>query len=187
MITLLDLDGVCADFYSGAARLAGVPSIATAENRRKGPSIRCSYDLGKTLGAGIWGNIRIEGARFWSNLEPLPWLDELVDIVEGRSEEVYVCSSPGGQLAGGSVPGKMEWCRKHLPGIPQRNLIFTGHKHLLAAPDRLLIDDSDDMLDRFDEAGGLTWCMPQPWNESFSDTVFPVTALLREFLDGDMR
>lgn len=184
MITFLDLDGVCADFHAGASRLAGVPIITTPEHRALGEANACTYRLEDRMGNDIWQRIERAGVDFWAELEPTPWLGAMFEMVREVSEEVLVLSSPG-HLAAAAVPGKVAWCRKHLPAIPVRNLIFTGHKHLLAGIDtRLLIDDADDMLDRFDEYGGLTWCLPQPWNERRAETIHPVPDLLRTYLHG---
>tara|TARA_B100000700_G_C14367978_1_gene544625 strand:+ start:90 stop:317 length:228 start_codon:yes stop_codon:yes gene_type:complete len=39
-----------------------------------------------------------------------------------------------------------------------------SHKHLLAKPDVVLIDDSDEKCRKFIEAGGHAILLPQPWN-----------------------
>jgi hypothetical protein len=181
MITYLDLDGVCADFHASASRLAGVPTITTPAHRALGESNACTYRLEDRMGDDIWQRIEHAGESFWSGLEPTPWLDAMFELVAQASDEVFVLSSPG-HLAASAVPGKVAWCRKYLPHIPVRNLIFTGHKHFLAHGDRLLIDDADDMVERFAAHGGLTWRLPQPWNEGRADTIHPVPDLLRAHL-----
>lgn len=181
MLTFLDLDGVCADFHAGASRLAGVPPITSADHRAIGERNSTTYRLEDRMGNDIWQRIERAGSAFWSELEPTPWLDAMFELVDEASDDVFVLSSPG-HLAASAVPGKVAWCRKYLPRIPVRNLIFTGHKHLMADPDRLLIDDSDDMLDAFALMGGQTWCVPQPWNKRRAETIHPVPDLLRAFL-----
>lgn len=183
MITFLDLDGVCADFHAAASRLAGVAPITTAAHRAMGEANTCTYRLEDRMGDDIWQRIELAGADFWADLEPTPWLGELFDQVREVSEDVFILSSPG-HLAASAVPGKVAWCQRHLPRIPVRNLIFTSHKHLLADIHRLLIDDADDMADRFEEYGGMVWMVPQPWNVRRAQTVQPVPDLLRRYLHG---
>jgi 5'(3')-deoxyribonucleotidase len=178
----LDLDGVCADFHGGASRLAGVPSITTPAHRLAA-DMQTTYQMEDALGKDIWVRIRDVGAPFWEQLDPTPWLNDMMRLfTPGIS--IYVCSSPGGSIASGSVPGKIAWCKRYLPSIPQRNLIFTGHKHLLAQPDRLLIDDSDEMVDAWRAAGGNAFQVPHPWNRRWHETHHDVATLLDDHLAG---
>ena len=45
-----------------------------------------------------------------------------------------------------------------------RRYALTPQKHLLAGPNRILIDDNDRNIEAFRAAGGIGILFPQPWN-----------------------
>lgn len=181
MITFLDLDGTCADFHASASRLAGISPITSMADRAMGERIQCSYHLETFMGMDIWQKIEAAGVDFWAELAPTPWLNDMVEVISRASDELYVLTTPM-HIAAAAVPGKIEWCRKYLPRVPGKNIIFTGQKQLLAGPGRLLVDDADDVVEQFRLSGGQAFCVPQPWNRRRADTVQEVPTLLRAFL-----
>ncbi len=183
MIALLDLDGVSADFHGAAMRLMGDAVVTTPQHRALGKDFRISYDLHSQ----IWKNIEAAGAPFWANLEPTPWLPDLLEVIGERFNELFIVTSPGVSTAVGVVDGKLQWCKKYIPQVHPRNIIFTGQKHLLAdrAGYKVLIDDSEDIINKYRSNGGRAFMVPQPWNRDFALTPEDVPELLKRFLDQD--
>jgi 5'(3')-deoxyribonucleotidase len=163
----LDMDGVIADFDAGwRRRLGAVAGMQPFIDR---------YDRlyeGRKRPWRFWEQLSMTDFQFWSQLEDrefwagLPWT--------GDGREIYsaLCDLFGESniwLLTAPIPdpecyaGKFEWVRRHLPNMKDR-LITTGHKRLLARPDRLLVDDSDDHTVQWSIAGGRAVRIPRPWN-----------------------
>jgi 5'(3')-deoxyribonucleotidase len=155
---LLDMDGVCADFVGAACKLHGKP---TSE-------VDC-WDFFEKWGIdedAFWEPINNAGRDFWANLEPYPWLDELVASVSMMDPSFYICTKPSMQAS--CLAGKLDWIHKHF-GRKFRRYIFTPNKTPLASEGRLLIDDSDTNCEAFEQAGGWSILVPQPWNKNAVD------------------
>ena len=82
---------------------------------------------------------------------------------------VYFLSHPSEQPFCAS--GKLHWLGKHFPdAMAGQHYVLTAHKHFLAGPGRLLVDDGERHCDRFcqDESGrptgGAAVLFPQRWN-----------------------
>jgi len=146
---LLDLDDVLADFMGAALRCHGWTWEEFEEVRKPGTwdmtgPMRLSHEA-------FWEPIRTEGEDFWANLDPLPWFDAVIKLVESVCKEWYIVSSPPNYL--GARSGKEKWLRKAFGNDFDRYLL-TPHKHLLANPQTVLIDDKEDNLFRFITSGG---------------------------------
>ena len=81
-----------------------------------------------------------------------------------------------------SPTGKWAWIRDNLPIYLKRTIITQAPKHLLARPDTLLIDDKDENVDGFREAGGKALLIPRPWNRAHLQADRTVE-VVKEFLE----
>lgn len=159
MHVYVDLDGVLADFFGGVCDLLEMQ-----------PPPAKSFDglaaaFGLTDGE-LWNRIDCAGSRFWSELRPFGWNEELLGIARDiAADGVYVASSPSWH--GSSAAGKMAWMQTHLgQGEPFRDFMIGTHKHLLARSRAILVDDSPAQLKEWTRAGGIGILWPQPWNSS---------------------
>jgi len=100
-------------------------------------------------------------ASFWYNLELLPWANQLIEYVDDHFDDWYILTKPSTYEE--SFAGKVAWLHHHQIDIRKRS-IMTAQKHLIAAAGRVLIDDTDKMVDNFRSAGGKAVLVPQPWN-----------------------
>ncbi len=154
----VDLDGVLADFFGGVCDLIGVvPRPPTSFN-----GIADSFGL---TDENLWKQIDCAGSRFWSGLKPYGWNEELLGICQQVAPDgVYIATSPSWH--GSSASGKIEWMTRHFaaPGEHFREFVIGTHKHLLAHPRAMLIDDSPKQIEAWIAAGGIGVTWPQPWN-----------------------
>lgn len=154
----VDLDGVLADFFGGVCDLIGVPA-------RPPTTFDGLADAFGLSNNDLWAQIDRAGSRFWSELKPYGWNEELLGICQKIAPDgVYIASSPSWH--GSSAAGKIEWMTKHFaaPGKHFREFMLGSHKHLLAHPRAILIDDNPDKIEAWSEAGGVGVLWPQPWN-----------------------
>ena len=152
----LDMDGVISDFIGGACRLFDRPDLLT--NWPLG-----DRDATKAFGLNVsqfWGRIDAAGADYWANLEPYPWLDELLRSL-GDFAPFTILSAPS--LGVECPTGKLRWLRQHF-GNGFRDHLFGHQKHFCAKPGHVLIDDSETNVTNFREHGGAAILFPQPWN-----------------------
>ena len=164
---LLDIDSVLANMIGGVANHFGLeyPVHITDSSKR---DRQVSYYLHE-----IWGMERHEiwphlGREFWANLEPLPWMIEVVSILEKRFGAENICLLTRPVLTDGCVDGKRDWIKKHLPDYTWRNLVGSA-KEFCASPRRLLVDDHEENCKAFREAGGHTFLFPAPWNRRYKE------------------
>jgi hypothetical protein len=103
---------------------------------------------------------------FWATISKTSLCDTLVENATRyfESENVFILTSTGSPQA---ASGKLRWIRHNLPQI-RGNVLIGSHKHLLAGPDTLLIDDCDQQVDAFRAAGGQAILVPRPWNTSYA-------------------
>jgi FMN phosphatase YigB (HAD superfamily) len=177
-VTFFDLDGVLADFVSGALRLHGRTDFPYADIR---------WGIEEQLGiepAKFWAPM---GSEFWAGL---PLYDDghaafsLVARTVGP-ENVALLSSPC--ETPGCLDGKRAWVAKHLPEFRKR-LFLGGAKHLFAGPGKVFVDDHDANVDAFRAAGGKAVQVPRPWNrrrdETLLDGRFDAVKLYGEVTDA---
>ena len=63
-----------------------------------------------------------------------------------------------------SLAGKLEWIHKYFPEWMHRQYLMGPQKHLLAGPGSLLIDDSEENVEKFRQHDGQAILVPRPWN-----------------------
>lgn len=175
----LDLDGVLVDWFGGVSQLTG----------RDRHRVEHDWPIGATTeealqvdGGKMWRLINSQGSDWWANLEPLPWVAELLLLLFSERPSfqptLSILTSPANSVY--AATGKLRWVQEHLPGLLDR-VHLTADKHLLASPDALLIDDDDDNCRLFIEAGGTAIVFPQPWNDEWVNRHTPID-YLRETL-----
>ena len=156
----LDMDGVLVDFFTAALRVHGQESLADAWPK----GVR---DMAKVMGLTqkeFWRPIEAQGEAYWEELEPLPWMHELVDIARAHGT-MSILTSP--HLHPACHAGKYTWMQKHLakgPNRPFSEYVLTRAKHRLALRDSVLVDDKESHVEAFREAGGHAILFPQIWN-----------------------
>lgn len=153
-IFFLDMDGVLSDFVTGLARLF----------QRKADDLPRCYCVATCLGLSFAEvDRRIQSSPgFWAQLPVFPWAQELVTRLSTKGE-VYILSMPWpGQPA--CAMEKMIWLDRKLK-FPLDRVILTPHKHLLAGPNRILIDDHDKNCKAWCKAGSVALEFPARHNE----------------------
>jgi len=167
MIDILgDLDGVFADFTSGANTIHGRPLYAVT-------TWDWYSDWGMT-DADFWKPIKLAGSSFYDKyVPPYPWHDELLRLIYSVGDLVIVTANP---LDAGLAASKVEWIRKYIGsrvpvitvcgglGNSGNKISAADLKAMIATPSRVLIDDADHNIDAFRAAGGKAIEFPQPWN-----------------------
>lgn len=164
----LDVDGVLADCTQAPELLEAWPLG--------------EYDLHAVLGhAQVWGAVADEGREFWAGLPRTPWFEETLALVEASGCRVHLATTP--QFEASCWVGKVHWLREH---VPDRHVVLTSEKSILAGPGRLLIDDCDANCEGFRAAGGAAIVFPALWNSQYAESVDPV-AYVRDALDEQLR
>lgn len=169
----IDMDGVVADFVGGVCKLHDL------DYRSLTYGMQGSYDIARhtCMSANDFWTHLDQDEKFWENLELTEEAESIMSLLENhfKAKNCYFLSSPA--MSPNCFYGKAAWIHKHFPGYINR-LILTGHKHFVASPNRLLVDDSDTNIAKFKKHGGNTLLIPRPWNSGHS-TQLSVTDLSR--------
>lgn len=151
---LVDLDDTLLDWRGAAARIHGLFSYRN--------DLWNVCEAWEIPDAAFWKPIHALGDDFYGrHVRPYPWAQNVLQLLDccGR---VILLSSPGP-----STPldykGKAIARDLHFPG---RKLCVWDEKFMLAADNRVLIDDSDANCAAFRLAGGHCIHFPQPWNDA---------------------
>lgn len=153
----IDLDGVLADFLSAACVRLG---------RKLDELPTGIYDLAR-LFEMPWADIDAKIGRdydFWRHQIPVyPWTHRILTMLrdaqqEGTIGDFFILSSPWSQSTE-CHRAKLEWCDVNL-GVPHSDVILTPHKHLLAGPNRLLVDDLPSHCVEWCRCGGYAITFP---------------------------
>lgn len=167
---LFDIDGVLGDLRLGMAR--AWPDAPTFTGY-KGPN----DPLDPVFEAWFhhedrWSAGPVTTRDFWAML---PLYDDARQLLQLADDvEPLICSSPGRpEFVAAAAAGKHHWCAAQLDLQPRQVLLVDSRrKHMLAAPHRVLIDDTPHIVDRWNRAGGIGILYPQPWNRSPTDHLF---------------
>lgn len=149
-----DLDGVLVDFKRGYKDLTG----------HEPPPAESQADKG-----AFWEPIDKLGGKFWADLKWTRDGRNLWNFIAPYKPEIL--SSPSSSKT--SVEGKEEWMKEHLPGV-KLNLVQSKQKQIKAKPNAILIDDREDICDRWEKAGGIA-----VHHESASDTIKKLGEILK--------
>lgn len=183
MRIFLDMDDVLVDFKGGWCNFNGRKRDCpeTQEHWRVwsagGDTSRFSQEF---FFNGIDGN-----EDFWTGLEPLPWMEDLVSLVDQVSPDWHVITSPG--PCDTTYSGKVKWLKRYFGNFFDRFCI-TPHKYLFAQPGTLLIDDRESNVRGFIThegklTGGQALVFPRDYNCLHRWAHAPLT-LLRTLLTG---
>lgn len=170
----LDMDGILVNFRKGIRDVFGKPY----DYPTLSPKWKFWDDWPDVSFAMVNAACTTE---FWTDLE---WMHDGHSILGAIWEvfsagQVYLLTTPMPNLE--SAFGKMIWVHDHLPMYLKRTIITQAPKHLLARPDTLLIDDKDENVDGFREAGGKAHLICRPWNRGHLNADKTVQ-MLQEFL-----
>lgn len=136
----LDADGVLADLDSGFKEISG--GILPHEVADK----KCNGDK-KLASKLFWKLIDKKGARFWSELKPMPDAMVLWSFFK-QYHPIILTAGQGSEI----LQGKTEWCHKHLGSNVTPVLAQSGVKkpnYITNDPDtvHVLIDDTQKNID----------------------------------------
>jgi 5'(3')-deoxyribonucleotidase len=158
----VDMDGVLTDFV-GSVRKA----VQWWDKWPEG-----EYDICKASGYDIWPYTN--NFKFWHQMDRTGEAVELMALLEKHN--YYVCTAPTFEPQ--CAAGKLAWLRDNWPHCyRKRRYILTPHKHLLARPDYLLIDDSDAQCSEWTRHGGEALLFARPWNSLHAD-VYPMIPVI---------
>lgn len=154
-----DLDSVLCDFVGGCKQIFDWP-VWDHE-----PLTDMRGHL-KISNKEFWDKIDSYGERWWADLPPEDWADELVDIINQYDKEFIILTSPS--LSHYAASGKVLWLQKFFKSKHFQRYIITPaqNKCLLAHKKAILIDDNDRNCKQFREKLGYTILLPQIWNEN---------------------
>ncbi len=151
----LDMDGVLCDFITEAFVANGKKFDATTYPKGK---FACEEVIGCST-EEFWARIDECGEFFWESLQPYPWCLELVRCLESF-DKVVISTSPS--RSPHCYSGKRRWLMNM--GLHRLDSMFGSSKWLMARPGRLLVDDGEHNIVKWEQQGGDFIVIPQPWN-----------------------
>jgi 5'(3')-deoxyribonucleotidase len=161
-IVHLDCDGVYADFVTGVLEKMGIPF----PGYDKWPWGRV-FDIFPLVGSNWKEASKHCDAAFWANL---PWMPDGEDILAEvekrfRPNETMILTKPMDH--DGSYTGKAEWVTTNMPDF-RRRLVPTHipKSEFAHSFNCLLIDDSQENVDKYIAAGGAAILVPRPYNQN---------------------
>ena len=158
---LIDLDGVLSSFTSAALKKLNKATGTNVTVKQCAKMGR--YDLEDIYGIGtekFWSILEGDD-DFWINIEPFPWADKLIKLVEDKYGDFTIATSPSWNPICASQ--KTEWVYKHF-GLRNNKMMIGRRKWLMANEHTLLIDDSPKNIEKFMNAGGNGILLPSDWN-----------------------
>ena len=179
-IIFCDMDEVLVDFVGGALQVHSMTREELDAKRKPG-----TWEISDIVCNSMdefWEPINVLGKSFWTRLQPLPWVEELVKILEPY--EWYIVSTPSRNPESGL--GKQLWCMNYF-GSHFDRLIPTKHKHLLAGPNKYLIDDREKNCHKFTASGGRSLLFPSMGNRLHPWASNPLLGLKSHYLFGGER
>lgn len=156
MVVFLDMDGVIADFARSALAANGITDYQYSELTQDIAKQFCENEKQEQE---FYEKLQYD---FWVNLPKTAEADFVVDLLHRLyGEDLAIASSP--LRISGCAQGKIDWLKKNFPFL-ERRLLLGKPKYLMAAPDKLLIDDLEENIERFESRGGRGLLFPRPWN-----------------------
>lgn len=176
MRILLDLDEVLADFVGGALAVHG-----WTRERLETVWAPGTWSIVEPMGLSLeefWAPINAAGESFWVGLTPLRWAHDLLRLITEITDDWFIVSSPSQCV--GAYSGKARWVQQFL-GDGFDRLVITNHKHLLAKPGVILIDDREESVRKFIAVGGDGLTFPSRHNYLYQYANDPVSYLSHLF------
>ena len=152
---IVDLDGVLANFCKAALSAYNINPNTKIEKWN------FFEDFGLTE-KEFWAGIR--GKSFWFNIEPMPWMNDLITYIKDTGIPWIVATSPCRDYD--CYSGKVEWLEKHLDLNYTQDAMIGSRKYLMANRDTILIDDSGRNCNKFIEYGGHSILFPATYNDN---------------------
>lgn len=161
MHILLDLDGTVLNFIKSALKAHNIDYEETLKNWPLG-SWHLAEDVLK-MDRELFFEKIVNDKTFWTDMELLPWGDELYNKLS-RLAPVVFCSSPSYDpfSASGKIQRLLAW-----KGYNFRDYIITPQKHVLAGSGNVLVDDAEKNINRFRNAGGKAVLFPSITNSNY--------------------
>lgn len=136
-----DLDGVLVDFFGALKQLTG--------GKNWNESIR---DLGIDE---VWRLINLSESKWWADLEWMKDGQKLWEFLSDKNPTILTASSTS-RTGDRAIKGKEIWCTKHLGASTKVIIADHGHdKKNWAGPKHILIDDLEENIRPWREAGGI--------------------------------
>lgn len=132
------MDGVLADFEKSYEHRFGKTAKEARDQKEFSPNWKAFIE-----------------EKMFEKLDWFPGSHELLDFVRKLPVKKEILSSSGGEKYHGEVTvQKINWLRKH--GIDYKANIVPGRKKKKewATPNAILIDDTKEVIDQFNAAGG---------------------------------
>jgi 5'(3')-deoxyribonucleotidase len=175
-VCFLDMDGVLVDFVTGICEAHGL------DNPYLKPEALGEFDMAKLWGmsnTAFWRPAKNLGLEFWASLKPTLYAKELVTLVESEFENVAILTAPSSDPS--CIPGKRLWIEQHFPQF-KKKIIFASaeSKRLVAAANKVLIDDRDSNVEEWNQHSGIGVTFPCRWNKFHSIAHDPLSYV--EFL-----
>lgn len=176
MRILLDMDEIITDFVGAALRVHGWTREQFYAKHPIG-----TWDMETTLGVSntkFWKPIHEAGEEFWLNLVLLPFSAEMMYLARKIDPKWYIVTSPSSCPT--SYSGKVKWLRENFSST-FKSFVITEHKHLLANPSTILIDDREKNCEAFVAHGGHAIIFPTLHNSKHKFAYDPVTYVKETF------
>ena len=143
----LDLDGVLANFTKAACKKCGVLYPVDPKKFEENWLDEKTKDI-------LWKNCR--GHDFWAEIEPFPWANEIVKIVNNNCADWRFITKPS--FDPGSYSGKFDWVRMNFKDKIRHLWLVNGSKaYACTGPEHLLIDDNKKNCQEWRDAGGTVF------------------------------
>ena len=157
-----DLDGVLSRFSDAAIKLH-----IELGNCEEGyvPNSWNYYEDWNISANQFWTPIH-ESPRFWHDLQPFEYFDELVSLIEDYDGNFKILTSPTNQE--NCYAGKCYWIKKHFDFNPNnRAIIHSDKSALVKDEDCVLIDDAEHNCEQWEAAGGKAILFPDECNKNY--------------------
>lgn len=165
----VDLDGVVANWEKRAIEVLGMDLDSTIKILKNGT------DLEDICEVHPWEILDKKHDEFWNELELFPWAYEMIEKLQTLGEVSFLSS--GGNIyrrpegVGNAALGKTIWVSDKFKeyDVP---LILTKHKYFCAGLDSILIDDTLEKIEEFENYGGHSFLFPHPYKILDGDLEF---------------
>lgn len=155
----LDMDGVIIDWNSSALNLLGLEDDMKIKKRMKN-----GENLEHII-PQIYDIILNQKEKFWENLKPFEWSEDLYNYLDKKGDLYILTSSGNFQKRGAKflqyvISGKLKTLEKYFPNA---NPIFACSKYVCANENSILIDDTYSKIKDFKKYGGKGFLWPHEY------------------------
>jgi 5'(3')-deoxyribonucleotidase len=151
----VDMDEVLVDFIGAACKAHGTTFAELEPNWPPG-----TWQMDEVMGISLdmwWAPIHSLGEKFWKEIEPLPWFNDILDWVQSTTDDWHIVSTPSNHAS--SWSGKKKWWDKHAPQHSKR-LILCCDKANQIESNGILIDDNEETCHKYQARGGTAILFP---------------------------